>query len=99
MWRARNPDSPRIVAAQNELSAPRFVPFASNRDLLPEPRAAAEGDTRTRASLPLAEHPPAARYADLEARGLAEMPVVQEGPVRAAGAHDQADRGARDHAL
>jgi hypothetical protein len=27
------------------------------------------------------------------------MPVLQEGPLRAAGAHDQADRDARDHAL
>jgi hypothetical protein len=28
-----------------------------------------------------------------------EMPVVQERPLRAAGAHDQADRDTRDHAL
>jgi hypothetical protein len=35
----------------------------------------------------------------MEAGGLAQMPVVQEGPLRAAGAHDQADRDAGDHAL
>ena len=44
-------------------------------------------------------HPPTAGHADLEARGLAEMPVVQEGPIRAARPHGQADRDARDHAL
>ena len=33
-----------------------------------------------------------AQYADLEARSRAEMPVVQERPLRAAGAHDQTDR-------
>jgi hypothetical protein len=27
------------------------------------------------------------------------MPIVQERPLRAAGAHDQADRNARDHAI
>jgi hypothetical protein len=35
----------------------------------------------------------------MEARGRAEMPVMQEGPLRAAGAYDQADRDAGDHAL
>ena len=30
MWRARNPDNPRSVAAQNERSTRRFVPFASS---------------------------------------------------------------------
>ncbi len=44
-------------------------------------------------------HPPAARYADLETGSGAEMPVMPEGPLRAAGAHDQADGDARDHAL
>jgi hypothetical protein len=44
-------------------------------------------------------HPPAARYADLEAGGRTEMPVMPEGPLRAAGAHDQADGDAGDHAL
>ncbi len=44
-------------------------------------------------------HPPAAGHADLEARGRAEMPIMQEGSLRAAGAHDQADGKARDHAL
>ena len=45
-------------------------------------------------------HPPAARYpADLEARGGAEMSVIQEGQICAAGAYDQADRDARDHAV
>ncbi len=36
-------------------------------------------------------HPPPAGYANLEARGIAEMPVLPKGPPRAAGAHDQAD--------
>src|SRR6266436_1158238 len=44
-------------------------------------------------------HPPAAGYADLEARSVAEMPVMPEGPLCAAGAYDQADRDARDHAV
>jgi hypothetical protein len=44
-------------------------------------------------------HPPAAGYSDLEAGGLAEMPVMPEGPPRSAGAHDQADREAGNHAL
>src|SRR4029077_6879987 len=43
--------------------------------------------------------PPAARYADLETRSGAEMPGRPQGPLRAPGAHDQADRDARDHAL
>jgi hypothetical protein len=44
-------------------------------------------------------HPPAARYADLEAGSGAEMPVMPQGPLRAAGAYDQADGDAGDHAL
>jgi hypothetical protein len=44
-------------------------------------------------------HPPAAGYADLETRGRTEMPIVQERPLRAAGAHDQVDRDVRNHAL
>jgi hypothetical protein len=36
-------------------------------------------------------HTPAARHADMEAGSLAEMPVMPETPMRAAGAHDQAD--------
>jgi hypothetical protein len=36
MWRARNPDNPRIVAALNEQSTLRFVPFASSANLMPE---------------------------------------------------------------
>jgi hypothetical protein len=43
--------------------------------------------------------PPAARHAAMEARGLAEVPVVPEGALCATGAHDQTDRDARDHAL
>jgi hypothetical protein len=35
--------------------------------------------------------PPAAGHADLEARGIAEVPVMSEGALRAAGAHDQAN--------
>jgi hypothetical protein len=30
---------------------------------------------------------------------LAQVPVLPEGSLRAAGAHDQIERGARDHAL
>jgi hypothetical protein len=41
--------------------------------------------------------PPAAGYAaDLEARGIAEVPVMSEGALHATGAHDQANRDARD---
>jgi hypothetical protein len=53
---------------------------------------------KTRASLPLADiHRP--RDTPIWKLGLAQMPIVQEGPLRAAGAHDQADRDARDHAI
>src|SRR6266516_2841757 len=51
---------------------------------------------KTRASR---RHPPTARHAALEVGGFAEMPVMSKGPVRAAGAHDQADRDSRDHPL
>jgi len=44
-------------------------------------------------------HPPPAGHPDLEAGGHVEMPVMPEGPLRAAGAHDQADRDAGDYAL
>jgi hypothetical protein len=44
-------------------------------------------------------HPPAAGYAALEAGSLPEMPIMPERPLRAAGAHDQANRGTGDHAL
>ena len=37
---------------------------------------------------------PAARYADLEPGGGPKVSLVQEGPARATGAHDQADRDA-----
>ena len=40
-----------------------------------------------------------AQYADLETGGGAEMPVVQERPIRAASSHDQADPRAGDHTL
>ena len=36
---------------------------------------------------------------DMEAGSLAEMQVMPERSLGAAGPHDQADRGARDHAL
>jgi hypothetical protein len=39
-WRARNPDNPRSVAAQNEQSTMRFVPFANSANLVPELKAA-----------------------------------------------------------
>jgi hypothetical protein len=44
-------------------------------------------------------NPTTARYANMEARGVAEMPVLQEGAVCTACAHDQADRDAGGHAL
>ena len=44
-------------------------------------------------------HPPPARHAAVETRGIAEMPVMPEGPLCAGGAHDQADGGSGDHAL
>jgi hypothetical protein len=37
-----------------------------------------------------------ARYAGLEAQGVAEMPIVQERPLRAAGSHDQAHATVRE---
>src|SRR5450631_2270024 len=43
--------------------------------------------------------PPAARYADLEVGSGAQMPGLQDAPLRAAGAYDQADQGAADRAL
>ena len=48
---------------------------------------------------PARRHPQAAGHADLEARGRAQMPIMQKGSPRTAGAHDQADAGVRDHAL
>ena len=44
-------------------------------------------------------YPPAAGDADLEAGSLAQVPLMPEGALRAAGPHDQADRGAEHHAL
>ena len=54
---------------------------------------------KIRASLPLDAHPSPAQYADLETGGGTEMPLVQEGPLGAARAHDQADRDPRDRAI
>jgi hypothetical protein len=42
-------------------------------------------------------HPPATRYANMEAGSVAEMPVVPEEPLRATAADDQADRAAGDY--
>ncbi len=39
------------------------------------------------------------RIAISTAETQSEVPIVQEGPLSAAGAHDQTDRNARDHAL
>jgi hypothetical protein len=39
------------------------------------------------------------RHGDLEAGSIPEMPIMKEGPLRAAGAHDQANRSARDLAI
>jgi hypothetical protein len=44
-------------------------------------------------------HPPARRHADLEAGSVPKVSVMQEGPSRAARAHDQADGTAGHHAL
>src|SRR5467141_3869792 len=43
--------------------------------------------------------PPAARYADLETRGGAEMPIMPNAAILAAGAHDPAHRRTADRAL
>jgi len=43
--------------------------------------------------------PPAAGHADLEDRGRAEMPIMPDAAIFAAGAHDQVDRRAADGAL
>ena len=43
--------------------------------------------------------PATAQHADLEIGSGAEMPILQEGAIRAAGAHDQVDSGARDHTV
>jgi hypothetical protein len=53
---------------------------------------------KTRASIPLdvIRRP---QYADLETGSGAEMPLVQERAIRAAGSHDQADRNARNYTL
>jgi hypothetical protein len=42
----------------------------------------------TKASIPLEQCPPAVHHADLEARGGAEMQIVPDAAVLAAGAHD-----------
>ena len=44
-------------------------------------------------------HPLAARHAAVETGGVAKVPLLPQGPLRAAGAHDQADRDAGDHAV
>ena len=54
---------------------------------------------KTRASLPLNAIRRPARYAAVETGSVAKMPVLPQGPLRAAGAHDQADGDARDHAV
>ena len=43
--------------------------------------------------------PPTPKHTDLEAGGIAKMPLMQEGPVRPAGSLDQADRDAGDRAV
>jgi hypothetical protein len=47
MWRARNPDNPRIVAALNEQSTLRFVPLASSANLMPELKEAMQLEPNT----------------------------------------------------
>jgi len=44
---------------------------------------------------PARRDPATAQHADLEIGSGAEMPILQEGAIRAAGAHDQVDGGAR----
>jgi hypothetical protein len=44
-------------------------------------------------------HPSTAGYADLEAGGLIEVPIVPEGATCATHSYDQAHRRARDHAV
>jgi hypothetical protein len=50
----------------------------------------------TKASIPLDAISAAARYADLEIGGGAELSVVQKRPLRATRAHDQADAQERE---
>jgi hypothetical protein len=57
------------------------------------------GRCKTRASLPLDAIRRTAGHADLETRSLTEVPIMPQGPLRAASAHGQADRDARDYAL
>src|SRR6516225_12170786 len=40
-----------------------------------------------------------AQYANLEAGGLSEMPIMPKGQVRPAGSYDPADRDVGDHAV
>ena len=44
-------------------------------------------------------HPPAARHTGVEAGGVAKVPLLPHGPLRATGAYDQADGNAGDHAV
>src|ERR1700730_14469240 len=53
---------------------------------------------KTRASLPL-DAIPRPRDTPLGARTRPEMPLMPKRPLRAAGAHDQANRDAGDHAV
>ena len=43
--------------------------------------------------------PPTAKHADLEAGGIAKVPLMYEGPLRPAGSHDQVVRDAGDRAV
>jgi hypothetical protein len=54
---------------------------------------------QTRASLPLDAIRRPRDTPDLEIGSGAEMPVVPDDALFATGAHDQADRTARDHAV
>ena len=43
--------------------------------------------------------PPTPKHADLEAGGIAKVPLMYEGPLRPAGSHDQVVRDAGDRAV
>ena len=43
--------------------------------------------------------PPTPKQADLEAGGIAKVPLMQEGPLRPAGSHYQVNRDTGDRAV
>jgi hypothetical protein len=83
LWRAS-------AAVANHQTMPQRWPWVARGRMQPLQGAGKSAARR---------HTPAARHADMEAGSLAEMPVMPDKTSRATSPHDQADRGARDHAL